>query len=178
MSTATSPATAGSRQYVELIGRNDLEYRGRATVRTMMLGLSFLDDGPGEAVRPISAPGSTWKIVADDGVMLGLRARDFGDPLRALADVDDLAAFVSELHVALAVDPETERISYWIMHGREIVIVGARLLAAKHRRAVQRDAERAISALRVSYRARDLAAGLPVSADSAGALAFDRMPRR
>ncbi len=156
MTTAHLLSSGGSRQYVELIGRDDTEYRGRVAVRSMMLSLSFAEtDRPQEAVRPVSAPGYTWKIVAEDGVVLGMRSRDFADPVEALRDLDRVAEIAKLLHVAVTVEPATGRMSYWLMHEREIIVVGSRLLRPAQRRTVHRDAERAMAAVRSSARCRD-----------------------
>lgn len=136
-------------QRIEIVASSSAEYLGRAAVRRTALALAPtepIDYSTAKALRP-REPGPLWKIVAPDGVTLALRARDASDVGQVRADIAKLVRRRDELHAVIVEDRGGGRVSFWVLRGRHVVIVGARILPERQRATVERDARRVMAVL-------------------------------
>jgi hypothetical protein len=62
-------------------------------------------------------------------------------------DIAKLTRRRDELRSVIVEDAETARVSFWILRGRHVVIVGARLLPERRSATVERDARRVLGVL-------------------------------
>ena len=136
-------------QRVEVVAPASSEYIGRVAVRRAALALLPQEDiefSTAKAMRPRAA-GPMWKIVSSDGVTIALRARDLPDVHQVRPDIAKLTRRRDELRSVIVEDAETARVSFWILRGRNVVIVGARLLPERRSATVERDARRVMGVL-------------------------------
>lgn len=128
-----------------LLHPDDPEYGGRDRIRRFVLDLEPHRETSRPPRRGPVTSGITWKLVARDGVTTAIRARDFSGLDDALRD---MRAFIGRtLREVRVSDPTGEANSFWIVHRREIVMVSARVLAPRRRRALDREASRVIETL-------------------------------
>lgn len=136
-------------QRVEVVEPSSREYLGRAGVRRAVLSLApteSIDYSTQKALRARD-PGPMWKIVATDGVTIALRARDLPDRRQIRPDIAKLTQRRDELRSVIVEDSENGRISFWILRGRHVVVVGARILPERSRLTIERDARRVMNML-------------------------------
>lgn len=136
-------------QRIEIVDSTSAEYLGRVAVRRAALALAPtepIDYSTAKALRPREA-GPLWKIVPPDGVTIALRARDASDLGQVRPDIAKLVRRRDELHAVIVEDRDGGRVSFWVLRGRHVVIVGARILPERQRATIERDARRVMGVL-------------------------------
>lgn len=144
LDTDASLATALS---FVIVRPSDPEYAGRARIRSTVLGLRPVADAGGPAQAPMGIPGVTWKLVAPNGLTMAMRARDFASEDAARADIARVCGRGTYRSLTVR-DAGTGRMSFWVLEGRRVVVVGVRVLPPTRRSMLRYETERVLRALR------------------------------